>query len=174
VLYWLNCICCDIFQCSKFFHHHIDLHIITFTCILSVPNRWNIKDYVLWALSTTYVTQCCIIIFQKNLQPPFHENFKTGTWDEMYSVLCQDGKTTCNIQIVDSGFMCVISVTFTGTFFTVTNKTNCFRNYLVVSPEGKSIGAWNIVFVLNNGDNGKSSCECCWYYSWKQQWTYSG
>jgi hypothetical protein len=120
VLHWLNCICCDIFQCSKFFHHHIDLHIITSTCILSVPNRWNIKDYVLWTLSM--FPSAASSYFRKIFN---HLSMKTSRLAcEMYSVLCQDGKTNCNMQIFDSGFMWVISVTFTGTFFTVTNKTN--------------------------------------------------
>lgn len=123
MLHWLNCICCDIFQCSKFFHHHIDLHIITSTCILSVPNRWNIKDYVLWTLSM--LPSAASSYFRKIFN---HLSMKTSRLArEMYSVLCQDGKTNCNMQIFDSGFMWVISVTFTGTFFTVTKKQTTFQ-----------------------------------------------
>lgn len=33
-----------------------------------------------------------------------------------------------------------------------------------VSPEEGCRCSWNVVFILSICDNGKSSCECCWYH----------
>jgi len=41
---------------------------------------------------------------------------------------------------------------------------NCFLGLMVSSEDGSRC-FWNIVYILSFCNNGKSPCECCWYYS---------
>jgi hypothetical protein len=48
--------------------------------------------------------------------------------------------------------------------FFLETKRNSELNYMIYHLRMEAVNFWNAGFVLNTGDNGKSPCECWWYY----------
>ena len=69
----------------------------------------------------------------------------------------------CNINFWQWFFAWVVSPAFTRTSSIVTNFQNkhCVSEATLAQKQGSF---WSVVFVLNNGDSGKSLCECWWCY----------